>query len=153
MEFIIIFMEEKNVEKGKTNLEKDISKNRTLVDEGGRINLSNNQDNQGRTLSKQQQEYFKDSKVRDENGNLLTMYHGTPNGSHNEFNEGTYFTSRKGYAAKIVHDITAILLEKGYIPVLYTDQNYPNSNKAYFNAGYENSGTLVNFSCNKELEK
>ena len=59
----------------------------------------------------------------------------------------------KGYAAKIVHDITAILLEKGYIPVLYTDQNYPNSNKAYFNAGYENGGTLVNFSCNKELEK
>lgn len=59
----------------------------------------------------------------------------------------------KGYAAKIVHDITAILLENGYIPVLYTDQNYPNSNKAYFNAGYENGGTLVNFSCNKELLK
>ena len=34
-------------------------------------------DNQGRTLSKQQQEYFKDSKIRDNNGNLLTVYHGT----------------------------------------------------------------------------
>lgn len=34
-------------------------------------------DNQGRKLTKEQQEYFKDSKVRDENGNLLTMYHGT----------------------------------------------------------------------------
>ena len=34
-------------------------------------------DNQGRTLSKEQQEYFKDSKVRDEEGNLLTVYHGT----------------------------------------------------------------------------
>ena len=34
-------------------------------------------DNQGRTLSKQQQEYFKNSKVRDNNGNLLTVYHGT----------------------------------------------------------------------------
>ena len=34
-------------------------------------------DNQGRTLTKEQQEYFKDSKVRDENGNLLTVYHGT----------------------------------------------------------------------------
>ena len=34
-------------------------------------------DNQGRTLSKQQQEYFKNSKVRDDNGNLLTVYHGT----------------------------------------------------------------------------
>lgn len=35
------------------------------------------QDNQGRTLTKEQQEYFKDSKVRDENGNLLEVYHGT----------------------------------------------------------------------------
>ena len=59
----------------------------------------------------------------------------------------------KGYAAKIVHDITGILLNKGFIPVLYTDQNYPNSNKAYYNAGYENGGTLVNFSCNKRLVK
>lgn len=35
------------------------------------------QDNQGRELTKEQQEYFKDSKVRDENGNLLTVYHGS----------------------------------------------------------------------------
>jgi len=34
-------------------------------------------DNQGRILTKEQQEYFKDSKVRDENGNLLTVYHGS----------------------------------------------------------------------------
>lgn len=36
-------------------------------------------DNRGRTLSKEQQKYFKDSKVKDEKGNLLTVYHGTPN--------------------------------------------------------------------------
>ena len=58
----------------------------------------NSMDNQGRTLSKQQQEYFKDSKVRDENGNLLTMYHGSPNGDFTIFKDGTYFTSRKDYA-------------------------------------------------------
>ena len=34
-------------------------------------------DSEGRSLTKQQQEYFKDSKVRDKNGNLLVMYHGT----------------------------------------------------------------------------
>ena len=34
-------------------------------------------DNQGRELTKQQQEYFKDSKVRDSEGNLMVMYHGT----------------------------------------------------------------------------
>lgn len=55
-------------------------------------------DNQGRQLTKEQQEYFKDSKVRDENGNLLTMYHGTPNGDFTVFKDGTYFTQNKEYA-------------------------------------------------------
>lgn len=35
----------------------------------------NTQDNQGRKLSKQQEEYFKDTKVKDENGNIKTVYH------------------------------------------------------------------------------
>lgn len=43
-------------------------------------------DNQGNTLTKQQQEYFKDSKVRDKNGNLKVLYHGTPN----EFTKFSY---------------------------------------------------------------
>lgn len=43
-------------------------------------------DNKGRELSKQQQEYFKDSKVRDKKGNLLTMYHSTDA----DFNTFTY---------------------------------------------------------------
>lgn len=34
-------------------------------------------DNSGRTLTEGQQKYFKNSKVRDENGNLKVMYHGT----------------------------------------------------------------------------
>lgn len=42
-----------------------------------RYSLAPTEDNQGRKLSKEQQEYFKDSKVRDENGNLMVMYHGT----------------------------------------------------------------------------
>ena len=40
----------------------------------------NSTDNKGRKLSKEQQNYFKDSKVRDNNGNLITVYHGTPTG-------------------------------------------------------------------------
>lgn len=55
-------------------------------------------DNKGRTLSKEQQNFFKDSKVRDENGNLLTMYHGTPNGNFTIFKGSNYFTSNKEYA-------------------------------------------------------
>lgn len=31
----------------------------------------------GNTLSKAQQEYFKDSKIRDNDGRLLVVYHGT----------------------------------------------------------------------------
>ena len=64
-------------------------------------------DNKGKTLSKEQQDFFKDSKVRDENGNLLTMYHGTRSdfnvfdmnragqnyeGGWSAFGKGFYFT-------------------------------------------------------------
>ena len=55
-------------------------------------------DSDGKQLSKEQQEYFKDSKVRDENGNLKVMYHGTPNGDFTVFKDGTYFTDNKEYA-------------------------------------------------------
>lgn len=34
-------------------------------------------DNEGHNLSKGQQEFFKDSQIIDENGNLKVMYHGT----------------------------------------------------------------------------
>ena len=55
-------------------------------------------DTTGRQLSTEQQEYFKDSKVRDENGRLKVMYHGTPNGDYTIFKDGTYFTDNKEYA-------------------------------------------------------
>ena len=40
---------------------------------------------QGNTLTESQAEFFKDSKVRDYDGTLLVMYHGTPNIEFNEF--------------------------------------------------------------------
>ena len=55
-------------------------------------------DSDGKQLSKEQQEYFKDSKMRDEDGNLKVMYHGTPNGDFTVFKDGTYFTDNKAYA-------------------------------------------------------
>ena len=77
-------------------------------------------DNQGRTLSKQQQEYFKDSKVRDENGNLLEVYHGTKTDGINifeynpnkqtgtDYGKAFYFTSdytkAQGYQYDIEND-------------------------------------------------
>jgi hypothetical protein len=76
------------------------------------IRYSISKDNQGRNLTEGQQEYFKDSKVRDSEGNLLTMYHGTAsdftifdknkigNNTNNEgfFGKGFYFTNLKRLA-------------------------------------------------------
>lgn len=53
-------------------------------------------DSQGRELSEQQQEYFKDSKVRDENGNLQVVYHGTVKPGFTIFNPSNANTSSFG---------------------------------------------------------
>lgn len=42
-------------------------------------------DSTGKELTKGQQKYFKDSKARDKNGNLLVLYHGTENGGFTVF--------------------------------------------------------------------
>lgn len=68
-------------------------------------------DNQGRKLTKEQQEHFKDSKVRDAEGRLVEVYHGTPYGGFTIFDnnhesnvgmnllgEGFYFTSLESMA-------------------------------------------------------
>lgn len=67
-------------------------------------------DSQGNELSKEQAEFFKDSKVRDENGNLLVVYHGTLVKEINKFDkemvgsrysfddEGFFFIDRKNIA-------------------------------------------------------
>ncbi|MCI7207778.1 MAG: hypothetical protein MSA15_17505 [Clostridium sp.] len=67
-------------------------------------------DNLGRKLTKEQQEYFKNSKVVDDKGNLLTVYRGEPTkgkteyiakkgGGNKENNEyGIYFTNSKDFA-------------------------------------------------------
>ena len=60
--------------------------------------LYSDRDSDGNQLSTEQQEYFKDSQVRDEQGRLLAMYHGTPNGGFTKFRSGTYFTQNAAYA-------------------------------------------------------
>lgn len=60
------------------------------------------------SLSPEQEAYFKNSKVRDENGNLKVMYHGTSKGGHTVFDtygskyglfgQGSYFTDNKSVA-------------------------------------------------------
>lgn len=73
------------------------------------LNEAPKQDNQGRELSIQQQEYFKDSKERDADGSLKEMYHGTKNygftvfdrkyaKSSGNFGTGIYFAPTQDYS-------------------------------------------------------
>lgn len=48
--------------------------------------MINNKDNLGNELSKEQIEYFKNSKIVDSNNNLLVCYHGSPTPNFKEFN-------------------------------------------------------------------
>ncbi len=53
-------------------------------------------DSNGRTLTKQQQEYFKDSKATDENGNLEVVYHGSNKAGFTVFNKNyNYYSNNK----------------------------------------------------------
>lgn len=63
-------------------------------------------DSDGNTLSAEQQEYFKDSKVRDENGRLKVMYHGSRDAGFHIFDPdmsddgiSLFFTDRNDVAA------------------------------------------------------
>lgn len=65
-------------------------------------------DSTGKELTKEQADYFKDSKVRDENGNLKVMYHGSPESftvfdknkakSSGYYGKGFYFTDSDSHA-------------------------------------------------------
>ena len=56
-------------------------------------------DSNGRQLTPEQQEYFKDSKVRDEEGRLLTVYDGSKQGGFTVFNRNlNYYTNNKDMA-------------------------------------------------------
>lgn len=115
----------KNIEKNTRQNHQSSSLENYKYDSEELDNSSFSYDNQGRELSPQQQEYFKDSKVRDENGKLLEVYHGTPyefnTFNYNKLGENTsslgagfYFTdnettgneySRGNYLKKVYLDI------------------------------------------------
>ena len=57
---------------------------RGRIPKGGDV-LYSDRDSDGNALSAEQQEFFKDSKVRDSEGRLTPVYHGTPTGGFTEF--------------------------------------------------------------------
>ena len=83
-------------------------------------------DSEGSTLSKEQQEYFKDSKVRDKNGNLLVVYHGSPRGrttifdksktsKDNDMGQGIYFSSDAENASTYMGETKGKKLYSAYL--------------------------------------
>ena len=63
-------------------------------------------DSDGKKLTKEQGEYFKDSKMRDENGNLKVMYHGSQDAgfhvfdpAHSDDDTSLFFVDRNDVAA------------------------------------------------------
>lgn len=70
-------------------------------------------DSDGSPLSSKQTDYFKNSKVRDENGSLLVVYHGTPekfnifkSGYGGLYGAGMYFTEDVKYAEGYSKNLT-----------------------------------------------
>ena len=78
-------------------------------------------DSQGNKLSKAQREFFKDSKVRDGNGNLLTLYHGTDKNFYEFKNkppqhgraiiDGYYLTTDRNVASEYGNNIMEVYVD------------------------------------------
>lgn len=62
----------------------ELKKAGVKVKESGMVKYSLS-DSDGKQLTKEQQDYFKDSKMRDENGNLKVMYHGSQDAGFHTF--------------------------------------------------------------------
>ena len=101
-------------------------------------------DSDGKQLSKEQQEYFKDSKMRDENGNLKVMYHGSQDAGFHTFDANmsdddtsfffvdrndvaaSYSGTTETYEAKTIRtaeDMNNFLAEIGYDNYKAVEQN------------------------------
>ena len=85
-------------------------------------------DSLGNELSNEQQDYFKDTKVRDENGNLLVVYHGSPRGRTtvfdrnktskiNDMGQGHYFSSNAENASTYMGETKGRKLYEVYLNI------------------------------------
>ena len=114
-------------------------------------------DSNGRQLSEEQTEYFKDSKVRDENGSLKVMYHGSPESfttfdkkkakASGLYGKGFYFSDSNSHAKQYgntyevylnitnplqngTNDITKDQLRK-FVEAIADDEDYGIENYGY----------------------
>lgn len=81
---------------GIRSMGESVTQNGTEV----KTKFSLKEDSQGRKLTEAQQEYFRDSKAVDEDGRLLTMYHGSRKGGFTVFRDWQYLTADRKYAER-----------------------------------------------------
>lgn len=105
-------------------------------------------DNKGRKLTKEVQEHFKDSKAKDENGNLITVYHTTTERSHqfNEFNPvGTDYYK---FGDQIVNYFTDDKEMSGS----YADQNYTSADTTTVSSMDEVKKIIIEYTQDTQYE-
>lgn len=108
-----------------------------IIDRDGSVITENTgkqmsaRDSSGKNLTAQQAEYFKDSKVRDKDGNLMVVYHGTPRGDFTVFDDskigtstdygwygrGFYFTDKESSAKYYAGYLGTSRVIKGYLNI------------------------------------
>lgn len=92
----------------------------------------------GNELSKEQQEFFKDSKMRDDNGNLLEVYHGTQEGGF------TVFDSSQSYSENISGAAHFFSTNKEMIDKYYNvDNSYLDGSKQVYTCYLNAKNPLV----------
>ena len=111
-------------------------------------------DSSGRELTEAQQEYFKDSKVRDEDGNLMVVYHGTtekfftfkdmPSRNGRVYGDGFYFTPDK----KSAQAWTSNKENGGKVKTVYLNITNP----YYVGENYPAPQSLRDYLRNQEIE-
>lgn len=118
-------------------------------------------DSQGNPLTREQERFFADSKVRDKNGNLLVVYHGTKTAGFNifeyspdrqtgtDYGKAFYFTSdhtkAQGYSYDITKDtrISQYKAQRERLLRQYLD-NQTEANKQAFLGYGKNLDSLLN---------
>ena len=99
---------------------KNITNKRPTTNRDIRLALPDT-DSTGTRLSQEQREFFKDSKVVDDKGRLLKVYHGTPHGEFTIFNaqNGAYFTENEAYARRYMqaHNSPTARLIEAYLNI------------------------------------
>lgn len=124
--------------------------------------LYSDRDSDGNQLSQGQQVFFKDSKIRDANGNLLKVFHGTPKkfttfrqGTAEGWGQGIYFTDNieaaKEFGENIVEAYLNITNPFNVDTMNYNDidfestKAYQNFDKKYWQRWYDEYDTYEEY--------